>query len=775
MIFTNNLDIARNQLLNAKLHVLSTPPSSEEAVIYYDSTKHSVGVYNGTEWKYLSDSAIESIVGTAPISVVTNNRIATVSISAATVSTAGSMSKDDKAKLDGIENNAKDDQVAIEVPFTPTTEISQTNVQAALAAVGLSLDTLNSALTAHENRTDNPHDVDKGQVGLGNVTNDLQLKNADKQTTVTNDDSKIPTGGAIVDYTYDKTVADQRRAWQAAGMTEAYSLVDNGNGTVNVAAGRANLYDNTVKSGFLTNYVIPASNNMAIAEGEYTFIVAEYNSGVPRYRATTNISEVNESDVVPMASIFRVGTDMDWFTWGNGANGMVNNLHARFVLTDRFKKQGSIALSETGTRNFVIGSGKVWIGGRNISLTSFDSNVTAAHFYYRTAPTVWSFADVNQFNNTQYDPGTGLQTLGNHDFTVNWIYRGVSVNSTAYIVLGNESFNTLDDAAQSNYPEDLPDVINRQAVPIGRIIIEKNNASADLVQTEFTAAFASIGVSDHESLSGIQGGEAGDHQHITTVEKGHFQAGYNHSLLTSGNPHNVTKSDVGLGNVDNVQQIPMTYLDTDPTMSANSDTKVPSQKAVKTYIDNAVDDTLKTPEAYNPTVTSQYPITYGGASVQKGDSFRITASGTMNGTKVNAEDLLIALIDNPGQTPSNWQIAESNRDQATETTKGVLEIATQTEANIGADHTKAITPLTLAGKLVNYKTVRKYADTYSATLASFPVGHGLDTTDVQVKIYADGVEVIGNIAIVDDNNLTVSFSRTGTAYGFTTIRIVVEG
>lgn len=50
------------------------------------------------------------------------------------------------------------------------------------------------------------------------------------------------------------------------------------------------------------------------------------------------------------------------------------------------------------------------------------------------------------------------------------------------------------------------------------------------------------------------------------------------------------KSDVGLGNVDNVQQLPMSYLDTDTALAANSDTKVPSQKAIKAYVDGATID-----------------------------------------------------------------------------------------------------------------------------------------------------------------------------------------
>lgn len=50
----------------------------------------------------------------------------------------------------------------------------------------------------------------------------------------------------------------------------------------------------------------------------------------------------------------------------------------------------------------------------------------------------------------------------------------------------------------------------------------------------------------------------------------------------------LTKGDVGLGSVDNLQQLPISYLDTDGTLTANSDVKVASQKATKTYVDNQI-------------------------------------------------------------------------------------------------------------------------------------------------------------------------------------------
>lgn len=47
--------------------------------------------------------------------------------------------------------------------------------------------------------------------------------------------------------------------------------------------------------------------------------------------------------------------------------------------------------------------------------------------------------------------------------------------------------------------------------------------------------------------------------------------------------------------VDNVLalKIPLTYIDTDPALTADSDSKLPSQKAVKAYIDSNVENTLE--------------------------------------------------------------------------------------------------------------------------------------------------------------------------------------
>jgi len=59
-------------------------------------------------------------------------------------------------------------------------------------------------------------------------------------------------------------------------------------------------------------------------------------------------------------------------------------------------------------------------------------------------------------------------------------------------------------------------------------------------------------------------------------------------MLALGSGISVSKSNVGLELVDNVKQLPFDYLDIDNALTANSDQKVPSQKAIRSYIDGQV-------------------------------------------------------------------------------------------------------------------------------------------------------------------------------------------
>ncbi len=132
------------------------------------------------------------------------------------------------------------------------------------------------------------------------------------------------------------------------------------------------------------------------------------------------------------------------------------------------------------------------------------------------------------------------------------------------------------------------------------------------------------------------------------------------------NPHSVTKAQVGLTNVDDVQQMPLSYLDTDPNLAADSDAKVASQKAVKDYIDALL--------GANDAMTYKGVIDCGGnpnyPAADTGDTYRISVAGKLGGASgevVEVGDMAICLADSTASgdqasVGAFWNIIQVNID-----------------------------------------------------------------------------------------------------------------
>ena len=99
----------------------------------------------------------------------------------------------------------------------------------------------------------------------------------------------------------------------------------------------------------------------------------------------------------------------------------------------------------------------------------------------------------------------------------------------------------------------------------------------------------------------------------------------------------------------------------DDTALGNSTTLVPSQNAVKTYVDTLATGLLTDNGNYDPTITSEYPTsgnTLSGGAVQKGDIWYISADGTINGNSVLTGYSVRALVNNAGATTDgDWSIS----------------------------------------------------------------------------------------------------------------------
>ncbi len=176
-----------------------------------------------------------------------------------------------------------------------------------------------------------------------------------------------------------------------------------------------------------------------------------------------------------------------------------------------------------------------------------------------------------------------------------------------------------------------------------------------------------------------------------TGDLSNLETTLNNHIYNTNNPHQTT-----LEQARTADNFFSGEVDMNNNRLRNLPVPVNADEAVnKQYIDGLIDNVLKAAEAYNPTITNLFPILYGGNAIKKGDTFRLTA-GTMNGVVVDNEDLLIANIDAPGQTVGNWQILESNREQATETVKGIAKIVTQ--VNIEDEFTSNNTDIVTAQK-----------------------------------------------------------------------------
>lgn len=129
----------------------------------------------------------------------------------------------------------------------------------------------------------------------------------------------------------------------------------------------------------------------------------------------------------------------------------------------------------------------------------------------------------------------------------------------------------------------------------------------------------------------------------------------------------LSKSDVGLGNVTNDAQIPTSYLDTDGTLAANSDTKVATQKAVKTYADTLIgaNDAMVYKGALDCSTNPNYPAGLIG------DTYKVSVAGKIgggSGPNVQVGDMIICITDSASgdhaTVGANWNIIQVNIDGA---------------------------------------------------------------------------------------------------------------
>lgn len=169
--------------------------------------------------------------------------------------------------------------------------------------------------------------------------------------------------------------------------------------------------------------------------------------------------------------------------------------------------------------------------------------------------------------------------------------------------------------------------------------------------------------------------------------------------------------------------IPTSYLDTDGTLAANSDVKVATQKAVKTYVDTKITGLLEYRGAFSAAANPNYP----GANA--GDSYLISAAGKVGGASgksVDAGDFIVAIAYNVGGTEASvgtsWTVLEHNLEGALLAANNLSDLASAATArtNLGltANGSSLVTAADYAAmKVLLSLTIGTDVQAYHARLA----------------------------------------------------------
>lgn len=254
-------------------------------------------------------------------------------------------------------------------------------------------------------------------------------------------------------------------------------------------------------------------------------------------------------------------------------------------------------------------------------------------------------------------------------------------------------------------------------------------------------------------------------------------------------------SDFDFNNAARIVNLP------DPTLAQHP--------ATKAYVDSAVEglawkDSVRVASTANLTITGpgatidgvtmsandrvllkdQTTASQNGLYIWNGAAVPMTRAADANtfaeleqavvtveeGTSAGASFRQTAVNGTIDSTSVTWTSFGTSAAAATETTAGVLEIATQPETDTGTDDLRAITAL----KLNNWSgRKRKATATFGdGSATSFNIDHNFNTRDVQVEVYRNSGNydsVLCDVTRPSVNRVTLTFAAAPAASAFNVV------
>ena len=338
-------------------------------------------------------------------------------------------------------------------------------------------------------------------------------------TSVTANDYKI--NDAVLGATTFYTVHDWMDMTQSGGLVSGGEITDAGDGSVNVSAGIGLIKTQDSTMGD-TRFMRFNAKNQVLEDGVESWIYVDHNGGDPHISSTTDRTSVRQTDQFILGRVWRDGTDCDIISGGIRIDNFVRRNHERLILRGIERMSGaSISAGVSVTSAIASTDGVFYLG--NLQIQTPDANTenvglvssTTYRLYHRNGANWTKISNLKTLG-AFYDTGTSTAAVGVAKYADIWVY--VCMEGDLYIQYGITSGQSLAQAQAALPPSSIPPYLVSNAVLAAKIILKQGDTTFTSIQSAFVTKFTASVVNNHNDLSGIQGGTAGEYYHWTSSE-----------------------------------------------------------------------------------------------------------------------------------------------------------------------------------------------------------------------------------------------------------------
>lgn len=319
------------------------------------------------------------------------------------------------------------------------------------------------------------------------------------------------------------TVQDWINNTGSAGWISGGVITNAGSQTYSVSAGTGMIRSANLHIGNSFSFDWDAAIGEAIVDGDTEFVFVDYNSGNPILVFKASFANNLHTEFY-IGNINREGTFLhilnnpDVIT-NYSAHNSERLRHGGFVHAE------GLMLGETADRYITVTAGETYFKNNEFKLLAFNSFTTGDFDTYigetrqATAATQW--------DSTNYNNGGSLDPLSNNRYGVHWYYQ--EPDGELLYIYGTSNSVSIAGAQAESIPTTLPLRTVAGGYLIGRGIFQKSAGDYVVIETVFATMFSSSTPSDHNSLSGLQGGTAGEYYHLTS-------ANFSNNIVKTGTP-----------------------------------------------------------------------------------------------------------------------------------------------------------------------------------------------------------------------------------------------